>query len=198
MDLIERPIEIVDLQARQQARGRAARAPAAAATGRGGRGASCGAACRRGGGPRSTPISAASRQTCSQARANASSPSGAEQRARKPRAHAGQPDGQRRRQHPRAERHDREQPELTERTLGGLPPKLRRERLLGAPALGLDLRAFEIHSRAVAVERLFERGDDDAGEPCLERAARPARAGVSVPTSIPAPTAVFRPSAPAR
>ena len=68
-------------------------------------------------------------------------------------------------------------PELSERLLRGLPPKLRRERLVGPLPFGFELRALEIHPGAVAVERLLERGNDDASEAGFETASRLAGRG---------------------
>ena len=68
-------------------------------------------------------------------------------------------------------------PELAERLLGGLPPKLRRERLVGPLPFGFELRALEIHPGAVAVERLLERGNDDASQAGFETASRLAGRG---------------------
>ena len=52
-----------------------------------------------------------------------------------------------------------------------------RSSFLGAPAFGIDLRAFHLHARAVAIERLLQGRDDDAGEPGfdLAQAARGVR-----------------------
>ena len=66
-----------------------------------------------------------------------------------------------------------------ERLLRGLAPKLRRERLVGALPLGFELRALQVHPGAVPVERLLERGNDDAGQAGFETASRLAGRGAA-------------------
>ena len=68
------------------------------------------------------------------------------------------------REHPRGDRHHGDEPQLAERAFRRLAAQFRGERLLGAPPFGLDLRALEIHAGPIAVERLLQRRDDDAGE----------------------------------
>ena len=111
--------------------------------------------------PRGDPLPAGK---CAAERAKDEDPSAAQQAARESVAHPGHPYRERGREHPDPYRHERDEPNLAEGTVGGLAPQLSAQRLFRALPFGVEMRAFEIHPRAVAIERLLQRGDDDAGE----------------------------------
>ena len=62
------------------------------------------------------------------------------------------------------------------RQLAGLAPQFRPQGFFRALTLRLDVRALELQTRAVAVERLFQRRHDHAGQARLDLAERAAPA----------------------
>ena len=69
-----------------------------------------------------------------------------------------------------AGRHDRDEPQLTEDAVRRLPAQLGAQRRFRPRPLRVDLRPLHLHADAVAIERLLQGGDDDAGEPGLDLA----------------------------
>ena len=54
------------------------------------------------------------------------------------------------------------------------------QRAFRPPAFGVELLALEFKPMGVAIERFFQRSDDDAREPCLEAAKSGAAAGLEL------------------
>ena len=63
----------------------------------------------------------------------------------------------------------RDEPDLVQRAIRGLPAQFRFERPLGARAVRLERFALEIHPRAITIERLLQCRHDDPREPMFER-----------------------------
>ena len=93
---------------------------------------------------------------------------------RAPSAPPMQPRREEQRPDPARDRDAGEQPQPADLAIARLTQQLESQRALRALALGVQLLALQIEPLGVAIERFFQRGDDDAGQPRLEP-AEPAR-----------------------
>src|SRR5438093_13137227 len=92
-------------------------------------------------------------------------------------AEGDEPSREEERAEPACRRNAGHEPETADLALACLAQELEPQRAIRTRALSLQLLAFELEATGVAIEGFLQRGDDDAGEPCLEMTERAAARG---------------------